>query len=87
MRGLVSDRGHLVSAPVTAGADRALRKETRKEGENVVLLVVLALLAILFFGLGFAIKWLFILAAVFALIWLISVFAGATGDRTRGAWW
>jgi hypothetical protein len=53
----------------------------------MVALVLLALLAILFFGLGFAIKWLFILAIVFALIWVISVFAGGVGGRTRGYWW
>ncbi len=53
----------------------------------MVLLVVLALLAALFVGLGFTIKWLFILAIVFALVWLISLFASAAGGRTRGTWW
>jgi hypothetical protein len=53
----------------------------------VIALLLLAILAILFFGLGFTIKWLFILAVVFALLWLISVFAGGLGGRTRGYWW
>ena len=53
----------------------------------MVLLVVLALLAIIAFGLGFTIKWLFIVAAVLALVWLISLFAGGVGGRTRRAWW
>jgi hypothetical protein len=53
----------------------------------MVLLVILALLAIIAFGLGFTIKWLFIVAAVLALVWLISLFAGGVGGRTRRAWW
>jgi hypothetical protein len=47
----------------------------------------LALLAIIFFGLGFTVKWLFILAIIFALAWLISLLAGGIGGRTRGSWW
>jgi hypothetical protein len=53
----------------------------------MVLLVILALLAIIAFGLGFTIKWLFIVAAVLALLWLISLFAGGVGGRARRAWW
>lgn len=53
----------------------------------MLLLVLLALLAILFFGLGFTLKWLFIIAAVLALVWLITLFAGGFGGRTRGYWW
>jgi uncharacterized membrane protein len=53
----------------------------------VLFLVLIALLAIIAFGVGFTLHWLFIVAAVLALIWLISFFAGATGGRTRGAWW
>jgi len=43
--------------------------------------IVLAILAAVFFGLGFVVKWLFIVAAVLALIWLISLFAGGVGRR------
>ena len=50
------------------------------------LLIVLALLAAIAFGVGFVIHWLFIVAAVLALIWLISLFAGGIGTRRR-AWW
>jgi hypothetical protein len=50
----------------------------------MVLLVALAVLAILAFGAGFAIHWLFIVAIVLALIWVISLFAGGLGGR-RGA--
>jgi hypothetical protein len=44
----------------------------------VALLIILALIVALFVGLGFVVKWLFILAIVAALIWLIAFF-------TRGA--
>jgi len=45
----------------------------------MLLLVLLALLAIIAFGVGFVFKWLFIVAAVLALIWLITLFAGGAG--------
>jgi hypothetical protein len=53
----------------------------------VLLLVLIALLAIIAFGVGFTLHWLFIVAAVLALVWLISFFAGGVGGRTRRAWW
>jgi hypothetical protein len=40
----------------------------------MVWLIILALIVALFVGLGFVVKWLFILAAIAALIWLISFF-------------
>ena len=52
----------------------------------MILLVILALLAIVAFGVGFTIHWLFILAVVLALVWLISFFMGARGGRSRRAW-
>ncbi len=45
-----------------------------QRGWNVVLLIILALIVALFVGLGFVVKWLFILAVVAALIWLIAFF-------------
>ena len=45
----------------------------------MLLLVVLAILAIVAFGAGFVVHWLFIVAAVVALIWLISLFSGNLG--------
>lgn len=53
----------------------------------MLLLVLLAVLAIILFGVGFTIHWLFIAAIIVALIWLISLFAGGIGGRRRGAWW
>jgi len=47
----------------------------------MVLLVVLAALAIAAFGVAFTIHWLFIVAAVLALIWLITLFASGIGRR------
>jgi hypothetical protein len=44
----------------------------------MLLLILLALLVAVLIGLGFVIKWLFIIAIVAALLWLIAFF-------TRGA--
>jgi len=53
----------------------------------MLLLIVLAILAIVLFGVGFTVHWLFIVAVVAALLFLISWFMGAAGGRSRGAWW
>ena len=53
----------------------------------MLLLIVLALLAAVFFGLGFTIKWLFILAVIAALLWVIALFTGGAAGRRRGYWW
>ena len=48
-------------------------------GQNtpmLAVLVILALIVIAGIALGFVIKWLFIIAVVAALIWLITFFAG-----------
>jgi hypothetical protein len=47
----------------------------------MLLLIILALIIALFIGLGFVIKWLFIIAVVAALIWLITFFM--RGSRAR----
>ncbi len=52
-----------------------------------MLLIVLALLAIVFFGVGFTIHWLFILAVIAALLFVISLFFGGIGGRRRRVWW
>lgn len=53
----------------------------------MLLLVVLAILAIIAFGVGFTIHWLFVLAIIAALLFVISLFLGGMGGRTRRAWW
>jgi hypothetical protein len=53
----------------------------------LLLLVLLAILAIIAFGVGFTVHWLFVIAIVLALLWLISLFLGGAGGRSRGAWW
>jgi hypothetical protein len=40
----------------------------------MLLLILLALIIALFIGLGFVIKWLFIIAVIAALVWLITFF-------------
>jgi len=42
----------------------------------MLLLILLALLVALFVGLGFVVKWLFILAIIAALVWVIMFFTG-----------
>jgi hypothetical protein len=59
----------------------------KKGGLNVLLLILLAILAIILFGVGFTVHWLFILAVVAALLFVISLFMGAASGRSRGAWW
>jgi hypothetical protein len=53
----------------------------------MLLLIVLAILAIILFSAGFVVHWLFIIAAVVALIWLISLFTGGFGGRAGAGRW
>jgi hypothetical protein len=53
----------------------------------MALLVLLAVLAIILFGVGFTVHWLFIIAIIAALLFVISFFMGGAGGRSRGAWW
>ena len=63
------------------------QRNTFLEVKALLLLVLLAVLAIIAFGVGFTIHWLFVVAIILALIWLISLFAGGIGGRSRRAWW
>jgi hypothetical protein len=53
----------------------------------MLLLILLAVLALVLFGLGFTLHWLFIIAVIAALLFVISLFMGGAGGRTRGSWW
>ncbi|HLY85766.1 MAG TPA: hypothetical protein VKO84_04555 [Gaiellaceae bacterium] len=53
----------------------------------MLLLVVLAILALVAFGVGFVVHWLFIVAVVLALVWLISLFTGGFGGRAGARRW
>jgi hypothetical protein len=53
----------------------------------MLLLVLLAILAIVAFGIGFTVHWLFVVAVVLGLLWLISLFVGGIGGRRRSTWW
>jgi Flp pilus assembly protein TadB len=53
-----------------------------KERYRMLLLVLLGILVLIAFGVGFVVHWLFIVAIVLAVIWLISMFTGGFG-RTR----
>jgi hypothetical protein len=47
-----------------------------------MLLILLLVLALVLFGAGFVVHWLFIVAAIVALIWVISFFTGGIGRRS-----
>jgi hypothetical protein len=49
----------------------------------MLLLILLAILAIALFGGGFVVTWLFYIAAVVALVWLIALFTGNLGATGR----
>lgn len=53
----------------------------------MLLLILLAILAIILFGVGFTVHWLFILAIIAALLFVIAFFMGGAGGRSRRAWW
>jgi hypothetical protein len=53
----------------------------------MLLLLLLAILAIVLFGLGFTLHWLFILAVIAAVLFVIMLFVGGMGGRTRGSYW
>ncbi|HET9116399.1 MAG TPA: hypothetical protein VFN33_09920 [Gaiellaceae bacterium] len=46
----------------------------------------MAILAIIAFGFGFVVHWLFIVAIVLAVIWLISLFTGGFGRTGARRW-
>ena len=51
-----------------------------------MLLIVLLILALALVAGGFVLHWLFIAAAMVALIWLISLFAGGIGRAGARRW-
>jgi hypothetical protein len=53
----------------------------------VLVLILLAVLAVVLFGLGFVVEWLFVLAVVAALLFLVSLFLNAAGDGRRRVLW
>jgi hypothetical protein len=64
-----------------SGSGRTFLRQLNLEVTMVALVIVL-LLALLLFGVGFAVKFLWILAAIVLAIWLIGFFArGAEGAR------
>jgi len=87
-RDLLTDR--LRAAAFQAGSPgylRALERGDREEVKSVLALILLALLAIVLLGVGFTIHWLFIIAAIAALLWLIAAFTGGLRGRRRGYWY
>jgi hypothetical protein len=52
-----------------------------KEAKSHMLLVALLILALALFAGGFVIHWLFVVAVIVALLWVISLFTGGLGRR------
>ena len=52
----------------------------------MLLLIILAIIALALLGAGFVLHWLFIVAAIVALIWLISLFTGGFGGVGARRW-
>jgi len=64
-----------VVQPLREGGRPGHTENRIREVETVALLILIALIVAVFIGLGFVIKWLFIVAVVAALIGLITFFA------------
>ena len=47
----------------------------------MLLLILLALIAIIAFGVGFTVHWLFVVAVIAALLWLIMLLLGGAPSR------
>lgn len=52
----------------------------------MILLLLLAALALVVFGVAFTVHWLFVIALVLALVWLLSFFIGGRHGRSRSVW-
>ena len=53
----------------------------------MLLLILLAVLIVAIAGVGYTVHWLLFIAAVLAVVWLLSLVLGGAGGRRRGAWW
>src|SRR5438046_7559083 len=70
----------LTSTTLVAAAWLALRPPSARRADLPALAAILV-------RVGFSCHWLFILAIIAALLFVISFFMGAAGGRSRGAWW
>ena len=52
----------------------------------MILLVLIALLLLVVVGVSFTTHWLFIIAAVLAVVWLFTFVTGTRNGRTRSTW-
>src|SRR5207237_10045685 len=80
--GDATGRGEREGKP-TQGPDPNGTFSAEPPGESTAMLALLLLLLLvaLFIGLGFVVKWLFILAIGFALVWLIGFFVRGAEAR------
>ena len=52
----------------------------------MILLLLIALLALVVFGVGFTAHWLFIVAAILVGVWLVTFVMGTRSGRSRSTW-
>ena len=88
-RGAARGRGAKPPGPLRAFAARRAGKSSNRKGslgsEVVVLLLILVfLLAVILFGLGFAVKVLFWIALAVIILWLLGFLVGGLGGRGGG---
>jgi hypothetical protein len=79
-------RGRVTKPGASPFSEPNPKKNPRLGGRRgeMLLLVLLAIVALIAFGAGFVVHWLFIVAAIVALIWLISLFTGGFGRTGAG---
>ncbi len=52
----------------------------------MILLALLAVLALVVFGVAFTLHWLFVIAVVLAAVWLVTFLMGGRRGRSRSVW-
>ena len=52
----------------------------------MILLLVLAVLALVVFGVAFTVHWLFVIAVILAAVWLLRFLIGGRHGRSRSVW-
>ena len=53
----------------------------------MLLLILFALVALVYLGVSFTIYWLFVIAAIVALLFVVSALVGGASSHRRDAWW
>ena len=52
----------------------------------MILLLLLAAVALVVFGVAFTVHWLFVIAVILAAVWLVTFLIGGRHGRSRSVW-